>query len=332
MVLKFSIENIPFGDTNLLTLIENGEVLKIAILKYQSLTNYSIKDFLFKEGDNGTISYNKSRNIISIEFTFENIEFNNETESLYATYSIVYENELINKISYPYFIYDNSTFGEIQFGEELTEDQENVKIILDKWITQDSLKVINALTDEHSHIIVNKDRKIFIPNEDRNILLTKDNDSEEITFEIPQVYDGIDLSTKNLGIYYIRPVNDNDPETPQGVTEPLRIEKIENGVIHATWTITNVVTSVPGTLTFAIVAEGDGFQDEYFWQTYPAQFIIEEGIYGKLPYGIEDFSFIDKTDFRNDIIKEIEKLNKYHEQGKIKWQSIASLITPEPEV
>ena len=334
-MVTFSIQNKEFGDQTLWALLkEDPSALKVMIMSYKEITGayeqeqkvYTIPEVILpnKEEINLGSEIEVKVNFNKEDFTLTEID----SASWYLTYVIIYSQETV---------FTGSCY-KIEGEQCIITTDERPVALLQKWINIDAVKVDNDLIDEHKHFYIGKDRKIVAENSDKfdNVILTRDNESEEITWRLPRYYDGIDLTSKHISIYYIRPIKKDDSQSgetnPQGILENLSVTKCDTDYIWATWIVTDLVTKTEGTLTYAIVAEGDGLKDEYFWQSYPSTFIIEAGIYGNLPIGEEEFKFIDKQDFRNDFINDIDKLNEYHEQGKIKWQPITSLINSSQEV
>lgn len=328
-MITFSIQNQEFGGQTLWTLLEaDPSLLKVMIMAYKESTGaYEQNVYQYNEEENiKDISVSLNGNNIQINVNFNEEDFTLteiDSASWYLTYVIIYSTETVFTGSYYKIEGDSIT---------KTTDEKPVAL-LQKWANIDAVKVYNNLTDEHRYFYIGKDRKIYSELDDTktdNVILTKDNDSEEITWKLPRTYDGVDLATKNISIYYVRPAQEDEAQ-PQGITETLET-LVEDNYILATWIVTDLVTNVAGTLTYSIIAEGDGLKDEYFWQSKTSTFIIEKGIYGNLPTSEQSFKFIDRDSFRTDVYNTIEDLKAIHERGEIKWQSIASLLNPDLEV
>lgn len=335
--LSFDIQNIPFSNNiSNLTIYDllnaNPNCLHVLIMAYNSnndMYQQRIIPATEEEQNLYNIQITEDAELVLVEIDFDSTWFDmNNINSWYATYSIVYENESIlsPELNLKYS-YEKGTYQSLE--EDMTEADNKANAILNKWLYQDLLKVKNNLNDTHKHFIVNEHREIKLEESNdkvQNILLTKDNDSEEITFRIPRYYDGIDLTTKNISIYYIRPENDYDKDVPQNIIEDLLIEDYNENYITATWVVTNQATSTEGKLIYAIIAEGDGLEDEYFWQTKPSYFQVDKGIYGNVSSKDSDFSFIDKSSFRTNVYETIKKIESTYDAGEIKWQSLADLV------
>lgn len=328
----FYIPNKPFSETFNLTIYDllqaDPNALQIMIMAYKYLNNEYEQKIYQGEVEIEISNEITEKNEILVSVNFKEEDFIlTEVDAWYATYVITYNNELV--LAGPSYKKINEEFT-YEFNVEANDEKPIA--LLQKWINLDSIKVTNVLVDEHKYFYIGKNRKIISENSDKfdNVILTKDNESEEITWRLPRYYDGVDLTTKNISIYYIRPIEkDNTPggeSEPQGLTETLTVEKWDDDYLWATWVITDLVTNVAGILTYSIIVEGDGLKDEYFWQSYPSTFLIEEGIYGNLPTGEQDFSFIDKESFRTDVYQTIEELKAIHEAGEVKWQSLADLL------
>lgn len=336
--IRFTIENTQYTNgTNVYSLLNAfPELLKIISIYYveevkiwekinYDSSTYDISGY-FNPGNSEKDIY---------DYLIINLPINelDASKDYYFTYNLVYMNESLPLSPFPHnYIYDDKMeypYGRLLTNEDLDGEEDELSrqanAILNKWLTKDSLKIENILEDTHSHIIVNKDRKILLPSENTNILITKDNNSEKITFEIPRKYDKLDLISKNLSIYYIRPVAAGE-DKPAGVKESLYLEEYDDETLYASWTITDKVTNTPGILTFAIIAEGNGYTDTYFWQTYPAQLRVDSGIYGDLPPTEESFAIVEFDEFQKELYNTIQSLKAFHEKGELKWQSITDLI------
>lgn len=272
---------------------------------------------------------NEDKTNIFVEWDFSEDIFENMTsfETAYANYNIVYENVSIYFDSLSYKIIksdDNITMT------QMTEEDISINIYDGEAnaylqnIINKSILIEQELKDQHSIIEVNDERRIgyhslgTTPN--LNILINKDNDAEIITFKLKRYYDGVDLSQKNIYIYFIRP----DKKSFQ---EPLQIifESIEEDCFNVVWTVKDLVTSVPGILTYALVAKGKYYTDEYFWQTYPATFEISKGIFDYIESESE-FLAISMDEFQKQLENDVNILKNAYSSGIIKWQKLSSLF------
>lgn len=338
---EFYIDNYSFGDYKIIDIIYDNPYLFKVMLSYYNQEKKIWEQWIYSGDqltDEGSLYIQVSEtgandNRINITCSFPEFIDTDYISSnpLFMTYTLIYFNEYIPLEPYPhnYYYYYYRGKGQLKLiTNELMGSMDILaqgNAILNKWLLKDSLNIVNDLKDSHSHIIVNKDRKILLPNENTNILITRDNNSEEITFEVPRFYDGIDLTTKNLSIYYIRPVTSGE-EKPAGVRENLDLQNYSDETLYASWTVTDKVTNTPGILTFAIIAEGNGYTDTYFWQTYPAQLRVDSGIYGDLPPTEESFAIVEFDEFQKELYNTIQSLKAFHEKGELKWQSITDLI------
>lgn len=93
------------------------------------------------------------------------------------------------------------------------------------------------------------------------INLTQENNSQYIPFEIPRYYDGFDLSTTELSIYW---VNQNGVG---GVAIPVDVFYNETKIRFA-WLVNDDVTAIAGNIQFEIQAKGRNLQgNDYLWKT-----------------------------------------------------------------
>ena len=151
--------------------------------------------------------------------------------------------------------------------------------------------------------------------------------SEEITFTFERFYDGIDLASKKLWIYYIRPNDNANYQEELFIIPDSHKEKNDIKYFSATWSASEIATMYSGVLTFALVAKGDGYKDTYLWQSYPSNFTIEKGIFKEGSLKDSDFQIVSPSKQSQEIYDSVQKLNTAYENGTIiKWQSLALLM------
>lgn len=97
----------------------------------------------------------------------------------------------------------------------------------------------------------------------KQINLTQENNSQFIPFEMNRYYDGFDLTTASLLIYFVNEDETGDYANPINVS--YSSEKIRFG-----WLVDNRATAVPGKLRFEIHGVGrNSNEDDYLWKTRP---------------------------------------------------------------
>lgn len=311
-------------DQTLYTLLSaDSSVFKISVItKINEVWNKAYYSPLF---------ISKSGQKISVEWNYDyrdlNIGEENIGQKVYTSYSVVYlKKSIIDVDEENIFTITGSATSGYNLGalDKTNINDQEAKSILTNWIKYDSVRSENNLVDQHNKLIIDKERRIILPISNSNIIINRDNNSEEITFEMYKFYDGIDLSQKELYIYYIRP--DGKP-----YKEGLFIERIDEGndedsILLASWVVTENVTMQSGILTFAIVAEGNGYTDDYLWQTYPSNFTIDKGIFSNLTDS-DEFETFKLSKFQQELFNDVEALKASYQQGEVKWQKISDLIS-----
>lgn len=267
-------------------------------------------------------------NSFSINWFLDMNNFNFiDTYFSWAIYALDHDkkqNILLGESKYLYFIETESE--ELKLNYNLKYSEINADSSFDKQEAMSNLTVLmhytnqlvnNELVDEHDPVIINKDRTIsFLEN--KNIVINKDNYSQEITFQMPISYDNIDLRSKQLYIYFIAPTGEPYKEKLQILTNNELEEKEEK--FEAVWTVQLPATISSGEITFAIIAEGADL-DNYFWQTFPSKFIVHQGIFENKETG--EFQTTSEDSKYANLIKDIKQLQEYFEQGVLIWQTLA---------
>ncbi len=96
------------------------------------------------------------------------------------------------------------------------------------------------------------------------INLTQESNSQYIPFKMPRYYDGFDLHSTSIVIYYVNPDGNDAYATPINVS-------FNTSEIRFGWLIDKNVTAVDGTVEFEIHAIGTNSNgDEYCWKTKPS--------------------------------------------------------------
>lgn len=109
-------------------------------------------------------------------------------------------------------------------------------------------EIFNSVETEEPHFIVNNDRSITVPESLKNIAVQYDHNIETITFDCPRYWDGHDLSEMTATINFIKP----DGEQDSYMCSPITVDKTDTSIIHFDWTISNVVTSISGPISFIV--------------------------------------------------------------------------------
>lgn len=98
------------------------------------------------------------------------------------------------------------------------------------------------------HIIIDKKRKVSVPDELKRIAVQHDHNIETVTFDCPRYWDGNDMSQSRICINYKRP----DGILGSYVASNVIVDETDNTIMHFDWTISQDVTVKDGSLTFLV--------------------------------------------------------------------------------
>ena len=116
--------------------------------------------------------------------------------------------------------------------------------LLDSLVEED----ITDYSSTESHIVVNADRTITVPDELKSIAVQYDNNVETVTFDCPRYWDEHDFSTMNIYINYMR----SDGHRGQYHAKNVSIDDSDKSMIHFEWTVSNDATLSSGKLSFLV--------------------------------------------------------------------------------
>ena len=112
-----------------------------------------------------------------------------------------------------------------------------------------------GMGDRERHIIIGRDRFIFVPECLRKIGVESDHDVETVTFDCPRYWDKLDLSKMQIYVNYMRPDGYKDKDACTNVV----IDEEDDTIIHFDWDISSKATEIRGTLSFLVnIRKTDG--------------------------------------------------------------------------
>lgn len=104
-------------------------------------------------------------------------------------------------------------------------------------------------TSTEPHITIDSNRNITVPPQLRQIAVQYDHNIETVMFDCPRFWDDHDLSEMRIFINYMRA----DKEVGQfECTETVEVDPDDRNIMHFSWTVTNHVTEVNGTISFLV--------------------------------------------------------------------------------
>ena len=127
------------------------------------------------------------------------------------------------------------------------------------------------------HIIVNRDRTIFVPDELKCIAVQFDHNIETVTFDCPRYWDGHDFSTMRVYINYRRADGEMEPYP----CDPPTVDETDASVIHFNWTISRGVTLACGEICFIVCVkklDGNGNLQNRWSSRKNHDMVVLEGI------------------------------------------------------
>lgn len=322
-ISNINISGVPLWD--LYSDSDKGAICLIRLYTMDANGNWKF-DEIKREFDEEKDELGESVFLISFEYDIKSFRIN-DANPVYLSYCFVINNEVCaigGSSNYPYYymFIDTSMTPNRNFLEAVLKNSEiyneEIDSLYEQWYKKAGMNhALNNLQNDHNDIIIGEDRVIQM-NNNENIIIQFDNNSELITFRAKRDYDGIDLSTKTLYFYGITPGGKNHIKDLVYVN----VDEEDSDYIIISWKVTNVFADGSGQMDFAIVAEGENITDDYLWQTHPAKMIIHPSI---LNNEIE-FQTISLNAWQNTLEERIKTLEAAYNNGEMKWQSIYELL------
>ena len=139
--------------------------------------------------------------------------------------------------------------GEIYVPSVDEEKEESLKNISQKRIVEEDSEDNNGITNtDEPHIVVEKNREIFVPDNLKTIAVKGDKNVETVTVDCIRYWDGKDLSEFLVYINYTLPNGENAIYIPQEIV-------VKESIFSFTWLIGRHITSYVGSLTFWVSAK-----------------------------------------------------------------------------
>lgn len=133
------------------------------------------------------------------------------------------------------------------------------------------------------HIVIDKSRKITVPDDLKRIAVQYDHNVETVTFDCPRYWDGNDLSEMTISINYHNKTN----KTPGVyIAENVRIDDSDADQIHFDWTISRNVTDKKGQIFFSVCAklvDEEGNELRHWNSEINSEMSVSEGMEGSEP-------------------------------------------------
>lgn len=316
---SFTVNDEQIGQSTLWQLYSSGAAIAIIRLYTKDVNTDWLKDDIKKTYDSNLDESNEN-GTFNLTWSYDIATFT-KGYPVYVSYCFIVNDEVCaigaGDTFDCYSITDDSN-DIIEVGKTNEEEQE-VSVLYRQWYQIANLSnVLNDLENQHPVIEIGEDRVIQM-NDNENIIIQFDNESELITFRAKREYDGIDLLSKTLYFYGITPGAKNR------IKDLVSVDLDENNeeYIIISWKVSNVFADGNGQMDFAIVAEGENVLDDYLWQTHPAKMIIYPSILGDNRI---EFQALSWNEWQKTLIDKIDRLYTAYENGEVVWQSMSDLL------
>ena len=177
-------------------------------------------------------------------------------------------------------------------------------------LTEEEITAYTAESETEQHIVVGKDRIVMVPNELKRIAVQYDHNIETVTFDCPRYWDDHDMSAMKIYICYMLA----DGSVGSYIADDVRVDEVDDTVMHFDWTITRNVTYLKGTVSFLVCVrnvDDDGNEKNHWNSELCKDMYVSQGmechetILEKYPDIITQLlTRIDTTDASVEAVKE----------------------------
>lgn len=144
-------------------------------------------------------------------------------------------------------------------------------------LTEEQIATYGINSSEEPHIVIESDKTIAVPDELRHIAVQGEHNIETVTFDCPRYWDGHDLSLMRMRIVYQRPDGHREPH----LVENLRVDEVDESLIHFEWTVSGNVTAVKGNISFMVCAklsDAEGNREREWHTRLNQDLVVDEGM------------------------------------------------------
>ncbi len=127
------------------------------------------------------------------------------------------------------------------------------------------------------HILIDEDKAVTVPDDLKHIAVQGEHNVETVTFDCPRYWDGHDLSRMSMRIVYQRADGHREPHP----VENLRVDDVDENIIHFDWTVSGNVTAVKGNVSFMVCAklsDAEGNRVREWHSRLNQELIVDEGM------------------------------------------------------
>ena len=144
-------------------------------------------------------------------------------------------------------------------------------------ISNDGITALSADPSIEPHIVIDSSRNITVPGQLKRIAVQYDHNIETVTFDCPRYWDGHDMSTMTVYINYKRP----DGKVGSYIANNVKIDDIDDSIMHFDWTISNYCTMVSGSLMFLVCIKrtnSDGEEINHWNSELNTEMYVSKGL------------------------------------------------------
>ena len=144
-------------------------------------------------------------------------------------------------------------------------------------LSNDGVTALSADPSVEPHIVIDSSRNITVPGQLKRIAVQYDHNIETVTFDCPRYWDGHDMSTMIVYINYKRP----DGKVGSYIANNVKIDDIDDSIIHFDWTISNYCTMVSGSLMFLVCIKrtnSDGEEINHWNSELNTEMYVSKGL------------------------------------------------------
>ena len=144
-------------------------------------------------------------------------------------------------------------------------------------LSNDGVTALSADPSVEPHIVIDSSRNITVPGQLKRIAVQYDHNIETVTFDCPRYWDGHDMSTMTVYINYKRP----DGKVGSYIANNVKIDDIDDSIMHFDWTISNYCTMVSGSLMFLVCIKrtnSDGEEINHWNSELNTEMYVSKGL------------------------------------------------------
>lgn len=144
-------------------------------------------------------------------------------------------------------------------------------------LSLDDIDTISKNSETEPHIVIGQDRVAVVPEILKRVAVQYDHNIETVTFDCPRYWDKYDMSKMAIYINFRAPNGTVHSHIAQNVV----VDALDETIMHFEWTITSILTGMPGRVVFLVCAKSTDENGEVVthWNSVPnMDMYVEEGM------------------------------------------------------